>query len=344
MKFKEVLVGVSSSKLSSLLSALYALKDESINSKIAFILSGSRYGYLNLAKFIERVDLSNLKVVLHPEPTQCFKNYVNVFLGFKGMAYVRIKIDFKMRVTSFNSRFKTHIVSPTWYLIYILKYLTSKIGEDLQPESLYKEVKPPDETDIRLLGEILKSGYISEFQKFYDDLIPFDLENGDLLVKMLFTPYINISKIMVESAINGVPTVVSADLEYGLICDMDPLDITSELNNYISNLGFKDIKIELLSGFKPIKYDFKNRFISLIINLIEKYNGRPLIWPISPYPYPASLFKNATYIPFGLCYGGFYGVCGEFIVINHYHSDNSILTLRDLIIGYRDFFRIISRA
>ncbi|WP_088052532.1 M20/M25/M40 family metallo-hydrolase [Virgibacillus dakarensis] len=200
---------------------------------------------------------------------------MQVALGVKGTCYVELKA--KGAKTDIHSSEAAIVENPVWRLIWALNTIKNE-QEEILIDGFYDQVKKPSETDLKLIEEMQldENGKLAGLGL---DSFLLNLEGTDLKEKYYFKPTGTICGIQAGYTGEGTKTVLPSEafakIDFRLVHNQEPNEITRLLRKHLDKHGFEDIEVELLTGIQPFKTDPDTELAQIVMNNIEEIYGKP---------------------------------------------------------------------
>jgi acetylornithine deacetylase/succinyl-diaminopimelate desuccinylase-like protein len=126
--------------------------------------------------------------------------------------------------------------------------------------------------------EIEKRRSLVGFQKLVRDPKP-----DQVVEQMLFLPTCNIAGVTTGYQGPGSKTVLpaeaSAKIDFRLIPNQDPDDISRKLRAHLDRHGFDKVEIVASDGEKPARSDPSSAVGRTVIEAVREMHGEPVLWP-----------------------------------------------------------------
>jgi acetylornithine deacetylase/succinyl-diaminopimelate desuccinylase-like protein len=171
--------------------------------------------------------------------------------------------------------------------MYLIGALASLRDQDMniKIEGFYDRVVKPTEADRRMMAtidpEVEKRRQLIGFDKLVRDPKP-----EQVIEQLLFLPTCNIAGVTTGYQGPGSKTVLpaeaSAKLDFRLVPDQDPADITEKLRKHLDRHGFDKVEIAAWEGEKPARSDAGSAIARATIDSVRELHGEPVLWPFMP--------------------------------------------------------------
>ena len=110
-----------------------------------------------------------------------------------------------------------------------------------------------------------------------------DPKPADVIEQLLFTPTCNVAGFTAGYQGPGSKTVLAAEatakLDFRLIPDQDPNDISERLRKHLDSHGFDQVEIVWSDGEKPARSDPESEVARSVIDCVRDLHGEPILWP-----------------------------------------------------------------
>ncbi|HEX2646643.1 MAG TPA: M20/M25/M40 family metallo-hydrolase, partial [Candidatus Dormibacteraeota bacterium] len=206
--------------------------------------------------------------------------------GCRGLLYITLQV----RLLDFDqhSGFASIYPSAAMYLIGALASLRDQ-DMNIKIDGFYADVVNPTEADRRMMAsidpEIEKRRSLVGFQKLVRDPKP-----DQVVEQMLFLPTCNIAGVTTGYQGPGSKTVLpaeaSAKIDFRLIPNQDPDDISRKLRAHLDRHGFDKVEIVASDGEKPARSDPSSAVGRTVIEAVREMHGEPVLWPFMPMTGP----------------------------------------------------------
>jgi acetylornithine deacetylase/succinyl-diaminopimelate desuccinylase-like protein len=230
---------------------------------------------------------------------------VEIICGVKGNAYYELYAGGvpKFPRTDVHSGNAAAVPNAAWRMVWALSTLKDE-NEKILLDGFYDSVNPPLDEDVKALEQ---HGDENE-RLFKEDYGLKELLLGrhgiELSKELHLQPSLTIcgmgSGYQNEGGKTIVPASATAKLDFRLVPNQTPDDVTRMLTNHLQEKGFGDIAVKFLTGYAPAKTPITNPFIQSVIKATEEITAPTQvdIIPIVPGSGPAYLF--APYTPFSM--------------------------------------------
>ncbi|MBI4553804.1 MAG: M20/M25/M40 family metallo-hydrolase [Candidatus Latescibacteria bacterium] len=272
---------------------------------------GSPHFHQIIEQYADRLKTAN--AVLNPDPTQALDGSVTMSLGNKGIVYFELECsgtDWGRGPTQreIHSSFKAAVDSPVWRLLKALSSMTSEDGNSIMIEHFYDRVAPPSQEDEALLAELVKTFNVENWRKANAvDVFIDNAEGIDLLKKYLYSTTLNLDGIWAGYTGPGTKTILphkaTCKIDVRLVPNQEAKDIIPLIRAHLDKHGFTDIKIRQLSGYEWSKTSVTQPVVQAVLNVYQKNNIRPVIWPHTGGSAPFYLYTRPP-LSLPTCGGG----------------------------------------
>jgi acetylornithine deacetylase/succinyl-diaminopimelate desuccinylase-like protein len=238
--------------------------------------------------------------VFMPHATQDLDGIVTVNLGSKGVIELELVSDGakwgRGPAKDIHSSLKAMVDSPAWHLVKALNRLVSEDGNDIaifqypRPRALSPEEKAMIEKVSKLRSEAQAKKQFS-VQHWIDDL-PWQEANERLESQ----PTINIEGLVGGYTGPGGKTVLPhravAKIDMRLVPDMKAADALAALKEYLAQLGFGDIEVNMTGGYDPTSTSADAPLIKAQVATYKNFGIDALLWPRNAGSYPGYVFTG----------------------------------------------------
>lgn len=199
-----------------------------------------------------------------------------VVLGLRGICYVEFHVRTMSRDA--HSGGAHNLPNAAWRLIWALASIKGP-DERIRIPGFYEGVRPPTETEARLLREEPSD---EEFnRKTYAVREFVGGHTGEMYKQAVFNPTANIAGIGAGWQGQGSKTVIPAEamakMDFRLVPGMDPHDVLSKLRAHLDAEGFEDVEVRLLGGEKADTTPADDPFVQLTVRTAEEVYGVPAV-------------------------------------------------------------------
>jgi len=202
--------------------------------------------------------------------------------GARGLVYVTLRVRF----LDFDQHSGWASIYPS-AAMYLIGALASLRDQDMniKIDGFYNGVVKPTEADRRMMAtidpEVEKRRKLIGFDKLVRDPKP-----EQVIEQLLFLPTCNVAGVTTGYQGPGSKTVLpaeaSAKLDFRLVPDQDPADITEKLRKHLDRHGFDKVEIAAWEGEKPARSDPGSAIARTTIDCVRELYGEPVLWPFMP--------------------------------------------------------------
>ena len=151
------------------------------------------------------------------------------------------------------------------------------------------------------------------------------LSGSEIQNRLNFQPVININGIESGSLTTPVvPSSATAKVDIRIVPDQEPDEVFKKVVSYLHKHGFKDIRVEQLSGTSPAFTGPGEEIIAVSRESIREALGKDPILDICPAAAPVTFFPNMFGIPMSTC-----GSSAIWLA----HGPNEYITKRNYLAG-----------
>lgn len=238
--------------------------DGDVPCSVKFVIEGEEEtGSANLARYMgEFEDLFSCDGVIWEFGYVDQKDRPVVSLGMKGLLFVELSVRESERDA--HSSLAVLIKNPAWRLVEAIHTLRDTDGRILV-DDWYREVRPPGETELRLLSEepFDASSFRQEFG--VRDFVG-GMGDEDATRALALGPTCNIAGLASGYAGPGAKTVLpgtaTAKIDFRLVPDMDPGTQLARLERHLRSRGFSDVSVRAYHGVAAARTDPSERLVS----------------------------------------------------------------------------------
>ena len=294
--------------------------------------------------------------VIFPWFHQSPSGAVSMPLGAKGNIYFELEAKGGAqggpKTAEIHSSLKAIVDSPGWRLSQALAALTSPDGNTIIVRGYYDSIRQPNAEEQRLINGMLPgwTAREGEMRKSLgvDKWIE-GMSGRDSLTQYLSNTTLNIDGIWGGYSGPGSKTILphkfTAKLDSRLVPNQTPEESLHLIRAHLDAKGFTDIKLTLLSGYKPAQTSVESKFVQATIGTYNKY-GLPLdVSPRIAGSAPHYVFTDTLKLPMvsvGIGYGAGAHAPNEFIVIDP-KPDSKIAGLIEAEIFYVDLLHALAK-
>ena len=282
------------------LQAVLPGKDGALPVTVKFLVEGDEeIGSPKLHEFVERHrERLAADVCLHEGGGVNASGRPSVSLGVKGVLPVGLHVRTAAR--DVHSSLGATVPNAAWRLVWALASLKDG-NERVRIAGFYDDVRPPTEQEDAFLRELP-----SEEDKLLENLELRDFVCGvrgyDYQRRLIFEPTCTINGL--DSGYQGpgmktvLPAEASAKLDFRLVPDQDPNDITEKLRRHLASEGFGDVEVRSPGGEFPARSDASHPFVELVRSTArEVYGKEPVTTPNGPGTQPLYPMMSILGVP-----------------------------------------------
>ncbi len=257
-----------------------------------------------------------------------------ISLGVKGVLAILLKVRTAARDS--HSSLGATVPNAAWRLVWALASLKDA-DERIRIPGFYDDARPPTEREDAFLRELP-----SEEEKLKERLELRDFVCGvrgyDYQRRLIFEPTCTINGLGSGYQGRGMKTVLpseaKAKLDFRLVPDQDPHDITEKLRRHLASEGFDDIDVRFFEGEFPARSDADHPFVELVRSTArEVYGEEPITVPNSPATQPLHPMMNVLGVP--MASAGIAGPDGRA------HAPDENIRISDFVTGTKHVAAII---
>lgn len=222
------------------------------------------------------------------------------YLGLRGICYVQLEV--KTAKTDVHSGLGGSIFpNAAWRLVWALSSIKDADENILLP-GFYDKVVPPTAEDKLYMQQLpdIRQEYKRSFglDRFLLDIN----DSTELRIAEVFKPTCTICGIMSGYQGPGAKTVLpskaTAKVDFRLVPNQRPKDVSKQLRVHLDEKGFSDIEIKDLGGLAPSRTDPNEPFVQLMVESAKDVYGVPMrIVPMTGGSGPNYLIQDALNIP-----------------------------------------------
>lgn len=223
---------------------------------------------------------------------------LQVSLGVKGICYLELRA--KGANTDLHSSQAAVIPNPAWRLVWALSTLKN-LRDEIAIDGFYDRVRAPSERELAILHEMAYDETVTlstlGIERFVNDL------KGEALKhKLIFEPTCTVCGLEAGYTGQGSKTVLPsramAKLDFRLVPEQDPAEISELVRRHLDANGFEDIELIDLNGEHPAKTDPDDPLVGMVMESVEQVYGRPAsLVPMSPGSGPMYILCQQLGIP-----------------------------------------------
>ncbi|HLI05388.1 MAG TPA: M20/M25/M40 family metallo-hydrolase [Ktedonobacteraceae bacterium] len=204
-----------------------------------------------------------------------------LLLGTKGLLYVQLEAE--GAGTDAHSGSAPILPSPAWRLVHALASLKTPQGRVLI-SGFYEDVLPPSQQQLAAIAD--QPNMDAELRAAYRvDHFVDNLSGAALRERLAFAPTCNIAGLLSGYTGSGVKTVLPskamAKIDFRLVPNQEPQDITAKLRAYLDAQGYSDISLTVLGAAEPVVTPMEEPIVQQVMKIARQYSGqKPVINPI----------------------------------------------------------------
>ncbi|MDP2859658.1 MAG: M20/M25/M40 family metallo-hydrolase [Bacillota bacterium] len=206
--------------------------------------------------------------------------FPTVILGLKGMLYIELVV--KTIKQDMHSLKAASLPSPVWRLVTLLSHIKGEDGVVKIP-GYYDDVRRPTAEEIRAVEAIPYEKVAIMRDHGASHLIQ-GRTTDHYYYNLTFEPTANIAGIFSGYQGKGSKTVLPAEahakLDLRLVPDQKPKRVLNNLRDYLDDLGYNDVRIEVHGELEPSRTPLDNPWVAVAVRAVRKaYSMEPVIYP-----------------------------------------------------------------
>lgn len=210
------------------------------------------------------------------------KGRVDLWLGLKGLCYLQLQV--RTAAVDLHSSLAAIVPNAAWRLTEALATLRDPDGRVRVP-GFYDRIRPPLPAEQAAaeripfdVDEMKRLWGVTRFRSGRD--------GSELSRALLFEPTCTICGLSAGYAGAGSKTVLpceaSAKLDFRLVPDQDPDEVTEAVCRHLAAQGFGDVTVEPLGNEHPYRTRIDHPFVRVVAETARQaYGGEVLIHPTS---------------------------------------------------------------
>ena len=221
-----------------------------------------------------------------------------VTLGVKGLLYVELESSTVDRDA--HSSYGTVLPNAAWRLAWALSSIKGP-DERVLIDGFYDAVRPstPEE---RAAVEAMPSEEVETLKSYGVEEALTGVRGLEYRLRHLFEPTATIDGLTSgyegEGAKTVLPARAMAKMDFRLVPDQDPDDISTKLRRHLDSRGFSDITLRLLSGERPARTPVSDPLVEVVRRaVVDVYGREPLIVPTMAGTGPLYPFVSTLGLP-----------------------------------------------
>ncbi|MDP9237541.1 MAG: M20/M25/M40 family metallo-hydrolase [Chloroflexota bacterium] len=259
-----------------------------------------------------------------------------ISLGVRGVLHVELRA--RTALSDLHSSMGNVVPNAAWRLVWALAAIKDPDDNVLIP-GFYDAVRPPTPEEDALLRAVP-----SEEDTVLTSLGLREFIGGargyDYQRRIAFWPACTIDGMgggyQGPGSKTVIPAEASAKIDFRLVPDQTPDDITSKLRKHLDAQGFSEIEVTAEEGEFPARSDATHPFVGVVAGSArEVYGEEPIVLPNAAGTQPLYPMMHALGVPFasaGLSY-----------FAGRAHAPNENIRIADFIAGTRHVAAIIQR-
>ena len=217
-----------------------------------------------------------------------------IYLGTKGMLYV--ELEAVGAEAEIHSSWGAIVENPAWRLVQVLNTIRDKTGR-IKIRGFYDGVQKPSPKALSLLRKIPPEDI--DVEKLFGARL---FKKKTPLRALLLEPACNICGIISGYTGKGGKTIIPpkamAKLDFRLVPNQDPTDLTEKLKKHLEENGFQDITVRVIKGYPAARTEPDHPFVDAVAETAQQaYGVEPVIYPSSAASGPMYLIVNRLGIP-----------------------------------------------
>lgn len=298
--------GVSDNKANfmSRINAIAALNstEEGLPCNIKFLVEGEEeIGSPNIDLYLEKyADLFKADACIWESGNKDNQERFVIDAGIKGIAYFEASVE--SADIDMHSSLAAVADNAAWRLTHALASLRNENNEIII-EDFYTLMTPPTDYEREVVEKLPFNPEATQAtyglkQPFITDQLNYTPQEA-----LVFYPTLTISGLWSGYTGPGTKTVLprkaTAKIDVRLVPGYDPENVKLAIRNHLDKQGFKDVKVELLTGEKPFRTDLTDPFVRTVVESAKKTYGedKVILRPNSPGTGPMHGFGEYLDVP-----------------------------------------------
>jgi acetylornithine deacetylase/succinyl-diaminopimelate desuccinylase-like protein len=308
--------------------------------RIKFILEGEEeVGSPHLASFVEQnKPLLRADACIWEGGGVDYEGRPLIVLGLKGIAYVELEATGPNR--DVHSSYGTVVPNPAWRLVSALSTIRSRSGR-VRIKGFYDPVRRPTREEMQALRAMPDE---SEGLRRSLGLKGFvgGVKGTRFHRRHLLEPACSICGMVSGYTGPGtktiVPSVARAKIDFRLVPDQDPAEVTQQLKEHLREHGFDDIWVIEFGDFsRPARTPLTSPWVKVLEETAREVYGKPpVVSPSMAGSGPMYLFTDVLKMPVAMSAGISYPD-------NRIHSPNENIRVDDFLKGILHAAAVIER-
>lgn len=251
---------------------------------------------------------------------------IEISLGCKGISYAELEVTTAQN--DLHSSNGTIVANPIWRLIWALSTLKNE-EEEILIEGFYDDVKELGPKELATFDELTVDDLrLQESLGVKGFLI--GLSGKELMKRHLLSPTCTIcgfiSGYTGEGAKTVLPNKARAKVDFRLVPNQDPEDISKTVEKHLQKNGFSDVKVTWAHGQHPYRAPLDSQIVKAARWASHQvYNANPSILLMTPGTGPMYELSGKLGLPtvaLGVGHAG-----------SAMHGPNENIRINDLILG-----------
>lgn len=196
-----------------------------------------------------------------------------ITLGVKGLLYVELTC--RSAATDSHSSYAPVVPNPAWRLVWALNTLKDP-AERVAVPGFYDSVRPALEREIEAIA-----GLPDTSREFLHDLgvemAVGEASGYEFRRRLIMEPTANIagfgSGYTGAGAKTVTPATATAKMDFRLVPNQDPDEITASLRKHLDAHGFSDVEVSVLSAERPSRTPLDDPFVALVAETARSVYG-----------------------------------------------------------------------
>ena len=294
-----------------------------LNCNVRFVVEGEEEaGSPHLEQFCkEHSELLKSDGCVWEEAYATAEQRSEVYAGVKGDAYFELRAR-GVHVDAHSGN-ASIITNPAWRLVWALATLKNE-KEEILIDHYFDDVVPPGKKELDLFRKY-PADLTDQFKNLYKvDKFLLGREGIEFWKELILRPTCTISGLSAGYEGQGSKTVIGKEamckLDLRLVPNQKVERVQELLRKHLDKKGFRDIEIQLITGYGPSRTPIDHPFIELLTSVAKDFTGiEPVLFPSNQGSGPAYLF--GAYTPWAMC--------GTPDPENNIHAPNESIKLND---------------
>ena len=208
-------------------------------------------------------------------------------LGIKG--HLSTDIAIQTATTAIPSDYGSIAPNAAWQLIWALHSLKDD-REDILLDGFYDAILPVEDETVEALGQLPDTAAVWA-QAWGVEHLLLNLQGVQQHYAQFLTPTCSITHISSDNAVETIPGMATAHLDFRLVPQQNPYEIFTQLQQHLQAQSTYPMQIQLRSASYPIYTSEKDALVQHLQHSMKAiYNQHPTMIPLSSELNPYDVF------------------------------------------------------